>query len=64
MRRCAEAADPSSATPVASLLVIETYRQHDAGMLDVRVDPLLQNLRKDSRYKAVLVRMKLDGDLP
>jgi hypothetical protein len=38
------------------------YRQHDAGMLSVRVDPLLENLRKDSRYKAILVRMKLDDD--
>ena len=40
------------------------YRQHDAGMNGIRVDPLLQNLRKDPRYKAVLVRMKLDGDPP
>jgi hypothetical protein len=31
-------------------------------MLSVRVDPLLENLRKDSRYKAILVRMKLDDD--
>jgi serine/threonine protein kinase len=40
------------------------YRQRDPGMQLVRADPLLQNLRKDSRYKAVLVKMKLDGDPP
>jgi len=40
------------------------YRQHDGGMITVRVDPLLQNLHKDQRYKAVLVKMKLDGDPP
>ena len=31
-------------------------------VLGVRVDPLLQNLRKDPRYGAVLVQMKLDED--
>jgi predicted Zn-dependent protease len=40
------------------------YRQHDGGMITIRLDPLLQNLRKDQRYKAVLVKMKLDGDPP
>jgi adenylate cyclase len=40
------------------------YRQHDGGMIQVRVDPLLQKLHKDQRYKAVLVKMKLDGDSP
>jgi len=40
------------------------YRQHDGGMITVRVDSLLQNLHKDQRYKAMLVRMKLDGDPP
>jgi adenylate cyclase len=40
------------------------YRQHDGGMIQVRVDPLLQNLHKDQRYKSVLVKMKLDGDPP
>jgi len=40
------------------------YRQHDSGMFEVRTDPLLQNLRKDPRYQAVLVKMKLDGDPP
>jgi serine/threonine protein kinase len=40
------------------------YRQRDIGMTWVRVDPLLQNLHKDQRYKAVLVKMKLDGDPP
>jgi serine/threonine protein kinase/protein involved in temperature-dependent protein secretion len=36
------------------------YRQHDAGMMWVRVDPLLQNLHKDHRYKVTLLKMKLD----
>jgi serine/threonine-protein kinase len=40
------------------------YRQHDGGMITIRVDALLQNLRKDQRYKAVLVKMKLDGSPP
>ena len=40
------------------------YRQHDAGIISVRVDPLLQNLRTDSRYRGLLVRMKLDGGPP
>jgi tetratricopeptide (TPR) repeat protein len=40
------------------------YRQHDGGMIQVRVAPLLQNLHQDQRYKAVLVKMKLDGDPP
>jgi tetratricopeptide (TPR) repeat protein len=40
------------------------YRLHDVGITWVRVDPLLQNLHKDQRYKAVLVKMKLDGDPP
>jgi adenylate cyclase len=40
------------------------YRQHDGGMIQVRVDPLLQNLHRDQRYKSVLVKMKLDGDPP
>jgi hypothetical protein len=40
------------------------YRRHDPGMLDVRTDPLLQNLRKDPRYQAVVVKMRVDGDPP
>jgi len=40
------------------------HRQHDGGMINIRVDPLLQNLHRDQRYKAVLVKMKLDGDPP
>jgi tetratricopeptide (TPR) repeat protein len=40
------------------------YPQRDIGMTWVRIDPLLQNLHKDQRYKAVLVKMKLDGDPP
>jgi tetratricopeptide (TPR) repeat protein len=40
------------------------YRQRDPGMIQVRVDPFLQSLRKDARYKALLAKMKLDGDPP
>ncbi len=35
------------------------YRQHDAGMLEVKFDPLLRNLRTDRRFKALLGKMKL-----
>jgi adenylate cyclase len=40
------------------------YRQRDAGMQGVKVDPLLDNLRGDPRYHAWLVKMKLEGDGP
>ena len=35
------------------------YRQRDPGMEWVRIDPLLQNLHGDPRYRAVLARMNL-----
>jgi TolB-like protein/Tfp pilus assembly protein PilF len=35
------------------------YRQHDVGLLVVKVDPLLKNLGSDPRYKAFLRKMKL-----
>jgi serine/threonine protein kinase/Flp pilus assembly protein TadD len=35
------------------------YRQHDAGMSELRIDPLLQHLRGDARYRALLVKMSL-----
>jgi adenylate cyclase len=37
------------------------YRQRDPGMTWIRVDPLLISLRKDPRYHALLVKMKLDA---
>jgi len=40
------------------------YRERDGGMQVFRVDPLLSSLRSDPRYRAMLVRMKLDGDGP
>jgi adenylate cyclase len=40
------------------------YRQRDAGMQVVKVDPMLDNLRGDLRYHAWLVKMKLDDDGP
>jgi len=35
------------------------YRQHDAGMLEVKFDPLLRDLRTDRRFQALLGKMKL-----
>ena len=35
------------------------YRQHDSGLVDVKVDPLLHGLRGDPRYKAFLRKMNL-----
>jgi TolB-like protein/Flp pilus assembly protein TadD len=40
------------------------YRTHDPGMPQVRIDPLLRNLRQDRRFQAVLANMKLDGAAP
>jgi TolB-like protein/cytochrome c-type biogenesis protein CcmH/NrfG len=40
------------------------YRQHDAGMAYIRVDPLMSRLREDARFRGVLVRMRLEGDSP
>jgi TolB-like protein/Flp pilus assembly protein TadD len=37
------------------------YRQHDGGMSEVRIDPLLQHLHGDARYPALLVKMRLNG---
>ncbi len=38
------------------------YLKHDTGLVFVRVDPFLQNLHRDSRYRALLIKMKLDVD--
>jgi TolB-like protein/Tfp pilus assembly protein PilF len=35
------------------------YQQHDSGLVDVKVDPLLQVMRGDPRYKAFLRKMNL-----
>jgi serine/threonine protein kinase len=40
------------------------YRLHDGGMELIRADPTLRSLRADRRFRAMLVRMKLDGDGP
>jgi TolB-like protein/Tfp pilus assembly protein PilF/predicted Ser/Thr protein kinase len=37
------------------------YRQHDAGMVAIKADPLLRNLHRDRRFQALLTRMKLSG---
>jgi tetratricopeptide (TPR) repeat protein len=40
------------------------YLEHDAGMLGVKTDPLLRSLQGDSRFQALLSRMKLAGPQP
>jgi tetratricopeptide (TPR) repeat protein len=35
------------------------YRQRDDSMVTVKVEPLLRNLRSDSRYQVILVKMNL-----
>jgi tetratricopeptide (TPR) repeat protein len=35
------------------------YRQRDPGLFDVKSDPLLKNLRRDSRYSQLLYKMRL-----
>ncbi len=38
------------------------YRQHDFGMLYIMIDPDLQNVRADPRYKVLLKKMTLSDD--
>lgn len=35
------------------------YRQRDGAMVSLRVDPLVRNLRNDTRYKVLLRKMNL-----
>jgi serine/threonine-protein kinase len=35
------------------------YAQHDGGLTEVKIDPVLASLRTDPRYQAFLVKMKL-----
>jgi serine/threonine-protein kinase len=35
------------------------YAQRDGGLADIKIDPLLDSLRGDPRYKALLRTMKL-----
>jgi eukaryotic-like serine/threonine-protein kinase len=37
------------------------YQQHDAAMLGLKADPLLRNLHSDTRFQALLTRMRLNG---
>ena len=37
------------------------FRQRDAAMAGIKVDPMLRNLHADPRYQELLVRMKLDA---
>jgi len=36
------------------------YRQHEAGMLGIKSDPLLRDLNSDRRFRTLLARMKLE----
>ena len=35
------------------------YKQHDSGMRNLRIDPLLRSLRKDPQYSEILRKMRL-----
>ena len=37
------------------------YALRDPGLTEIKADPLLANLRGDGRYKAMLMKMRLDG---
>jgi hypothetical protein len=36
------------------------YGQRDSGLLDLKVDPLMKNLRQDARYDALVRRIHLE----
>jgi hypothetical protein len=36
------------------------YVQHDAGLTFVKTDPLFKRIRRDTRYAALLKKLKLD----
>lgn len=40
------------------------YEQRDPDLLDVKTDGVLINLRRDARFRALLVKLKIDGDKP
>jgi hypothetical protein len=35
------------------------YQQRDAGLSDIKIDPLLENLHHDPRYAEILKKMRL-----
>jgi tetratricopeptide (TPR) repeat protein len=37
----------------------KAYSRRDTGLSDVKVDPLLNNIRSDTRYRAFLTKMRL-----
>jgi adenylate cyclase len=37
------------------------YREHQAGMIDFKADPLMRNLHGDPRFQTLLRRMGLSG---
>jgi hypothetical protein len=41
------------------VLPVRAYRQHDAGLIYLETDSLLDGLRGDEEFKAVLRKMKL-----
>ncbi len=40
------------------------FQQRESNMVDVKFDPFLRSLHKDRRFRALLVKMKLDSDGP
>jgi len=38
------------------------YRQRDGGLVELKVDPLIESLRTDPRYKAMLSKINLPGE--
>jgi hypothetical protein len=45
----------------AFLWLERAYAQHDGGLGEIKIDPLLASLRTDPRYHAFLTKMKLSG---
>ncbi len=52
---------PESAMPcaVCGLFPILAYKQRDAGLADIKTDPLFKNLRHDPRFTEFLKKMRL-----
>jgi serine/threonine-protein kinase len=40
------------------------YAQHDGGLIFIKIDPLLKNLRSDPRYSAFLKKLHLPTSQP
>jgi hypothetical protein len=44
---------------VCGLFPILAYKQRDAGLADIKTDPLFKNLRHDPRFTEFLKKMRL-----